>query len=229
MNYSKNLRKTAMAKRVILMLGIAAFIGFVIGSVLGYILKTHLTAENEGKTEVQIIEQGQVRPLIYGAYDDYSFTKEISIDWDVGDIDFIPIDCKMSEERQEFVYYLCSGYNLDFTLVMALIQHESNFNPSVISSTNDYGYMQINEINQDWLTETLGITDYTDPYQNIRAGTFVLRKLFERYQDTNMVLMAYNMGEKGASCLWRKGVFETEYTQSILTIQEQLNEQLEGD
>ena len=135
----------------------------------------------------------------------------------------------MPEEQQEFVYYLCSGYNLDFTLVMALIQHESSFDPNVISSTNDYGYMQINAINHDWLTETIGVTDYTDPYQNIRAGVFVLRKLFERYQDTNMVLMAYNMGENGASRLWEKGIFETDYTQSILTIQEQFNDQLEGD
>ena len=78
---------------------------------------------------------------------------------------------------------------------MALIQHESSFDPNVISSTNDYGYMQINAINHNWLTETIGVTDYTDPYQNIRAGVFVLRKLFERYQDTNMVLMAYNMGK----------------------------------
>lgn len=112
---------------------------------------------------------------------------------------------------------------------MALIQHESSFDPNVISNTNDYGYMQINAINHDWLTETIGVTDYTDPYQNIRAGVFVLRKLFERYQDTDMVLMAYNMGENGASRLWEKGIFETDYTQSILTIQEQFNDQLEGD
>ena len=155
--------------------------------------------------------------------------KNLSLDWGVGDLDFKPLDCKMPEEQQEFVYYLCSGYNLDFTLVMALIQHESSFDPNVISNTNDYGYMQINAINHDWLTETIGVTDYTDPYQNIRAGVFVLRKLFERYQDTDMVLMAYNMGENGASRLWEKGIFETDYTQSILTIQEQFNDQLEGD
>ena len=134
----------------------------------------------------------------------------------------------MPEEQQEFVYYLCSGYNLDFTLVMALIQHESSFDPNVISSTNDYGYMQINAINHNWLTETIGVTDYTDPYQNIRAGVFVLRKLFERYQDTNMVLMAYNMGKMVLPFVG-KGIFETDYTQSILTIQEQFNDQLEGD
>lgn len=228
MNYSKNLSKSEMTRRLISTLIIVLLFGLAIGSILGYALGSHITAKDEEKSEVYMIEQGQVNLLYMGVYEDHSFTKEISIDWDVGDVDFIPIECEMPEEQQEFVYYLCSGYNLDFTLVMALIQYESNFNPNVISSTNDYGYMQINVINQDWLTETLGVTDYTDPYQNIRAGIFVLRKLFERYQDTNMVLMAYNIGENGASCLWKKGVFETEYTQSVLAIQKQFNDQIEG-
>lgn len=229
MNYSKNLRKAAMAKRVIIMLFIALFLGLAVGGVSGYALKTHITAKDKGKEEIHTSEHVSTKTLVYGAYDDRCFTEEISLDWGAGDLDFTPLDCKMPEEQQEFVFYLCSGYNLDFTLVMALIQHESSFDPNVISSTNDYGYMQINLVNHQWLTETLGVTDYLDPYQNIRAGVFTLRKLFERYQDTDMVLMAYNMGETGASRLWEKGVFSTDYTESILTIQEQFNDQLEGD
>lgn len=229
MNYSKNLRKVAMAKRIIASWAVVAVVFSLVGGLSGYALKTHITAKDRGKEEIHTSEQLSTETLVYGAYDERRFTEEISLDRGVGDLDFKPLDCKMPEEQQEFVYYLCSGYNLDFTLVMALIQHESSFDPNVISSTNDYGYMQINAINHDWLTETIGVTDYTDPYQNIRAGVFVLRKLFERYQDTNMVLMAYNMGENGASRLWEKGIFETDYTQSILTIQEQFNDRLEGD
>ena len=89
--------------------------------------------------------------------------------------------------------------------------------------------MQINQINHQWLTDTLGVTDFTDPYQNIRAGVFVLRKLFERYQDTNMVLMSYNMGEDGAARLWEKGIYSTDYTEKILNYQTQFNEQLGGE
>ena len=173
--------------------------------------------------------QAEDKTLVYGAYDDRIFTQEISLDWGAGDLNFIPLQCDMPQEEQEFLFYLCNGYNIDFCLVMAMIQHESNFDPDIISKTNDHGYMQINVQNHEWLTKTLGVTDYLDPYQNIRAGVFVLRKLFERYQDTDMVLMAYNMGENAASCLWEKGIFETDYTQSILTIQQQFNDQLEGD
>ena len=107
--------------------------------------------------------------------------------------------------------------------------NDTEFDASVISITNDYGLMQINEINHEWLTETIGVTDYLDPYQNMRAGCYILRKLFERYQDTELVLMCYNIGEKGASRLWEEGIYETNYTQSVLTIQEQFYRQMESE
>ena len=229
MNYSKNIKRADIGKRVILS-WCAVAVGFLlIGGVSGYTLKTHITAKQSSQDERQTNIQAEDKTLVYGAYDDRCFTEEVSLDWGAGDLDFTPLDCRMPEEEQEFVFYLCSGYNMDFTLVMALIEHESHFDPAAISKTNDYGYMQINVQNHEWLTETLGVTDYTDPYQNIRAGVFVLRKLFERYQDVELVLMAYNMGENGAGRLWDKGVFRTDYTQEILNIQQQFIEQLEGD
>ena len=216
-----------MVKRVLILIGAALGIGLVIGSVSGYTLKTHITAKNKEKSTERRLERSSTETLVYGAYDNRTFTQEISLDWGAGDLDFTPLDCKMPEEQQEFTYYLCTGYNLDFTLVMALIQNESSFDPSVVSATHDY--MQINEMNHQWLTDTLGVTDFTDPYQNIRAGVFVLRKLYERYQDTNMVLMAYNMGEDAAARLWEKGIYSTDYTEKILNYQMQFNEQLGGE
>lgn len=226
MNYSKNLRKAAMAKRVIVSWVIVAAIGLSVGGTLGYALKTYIIAKAEQKEEMQTSEQVQEEMPVFGEYDDRCFTEELSFDWSAGDLDFIPLDCAMDEELQEFTYYLCTAYNIDFTLVIALIQHESSFKADVISKTNDYGLMQINKTNHTWLTDTLGVTDYLDPYQNVRAGMFILRKLFERYDDTDMVLMCYNMGEDGAARLWDKGIYHTKYTQSILTVQQQYNEQL---
>ena len=229
MNYSKNLRKAAMAKRIIASWAVVAVVFSLVGGLSGYALKTHITAKDREKEKIHTSEQVSTETLVYGAYDERCFTEEISLDWGVGDLDFKPLDCKMPEEQQEFTYYLCTGYNLDFTLVMALIQNESSFDPSVVSATHDYGYMQINEMNHQWLTDTLGVTNFTDPYQNIRAGVFVLRKLYERYQDTNMVLMAYNMGEDAAARLWEKGIYSTDYTEKILNYQMHFNEQLGGE
>ena len=128
-----------MAKRVLILLGVSLGVGLMIGGVSGYALKTHITARDKDKSIECTLEQGSTDTLVYGAYDDRVFTQEISLDWDVNNGDFTPLDCKMPEEQQEFTYYLCSGYNIDFALVMALIQNESSFDPAVISTTNDYG------------------------------------------------------------------------------------------
>ena len=76
--------------------------------------------------------------------------------------------------------------------------------------------MQINECNHAELSDKLGITDFTEPYQNIRAGMYILRRLFEKYDEPALVCTAYNMGEYGASVLWEKGIYETAYSQKVL-------------
>lgn len=163
----------------------------------------------------------------YGAYDGRVFNSEMSLDWGAGDLEFIPLDCALDERTQEFVFYICQGYNIDWTLVMAIMQQESSFRHEVISDSGDYGLMQINKMNHEWLTETLGVTDFLDKEQNIRAGVFILRKLFEEYTEPNLVLMSYNMGQKGAGRLWEKGIYSTPYVENILKYQEEFNEQLE--
>lgn len=113
--------------------------------------------------------------------------------------DFTPLNVPMDESLQEYVYWMADAYEVDFTFLMALIRNESNFQADVISTTNDYGLMQINQKNHEWLSNAVGVTDFLDPYQNIQAGIYILGTLFEKYDDPHKVLMAYNMGESGAS------------------------------
>lgn len=230
-NYQRAMNRSDMAKRIITSWVIVAVAGLLIGYILGSIITTHISHRNKGKEETPTTEQvteNDTEYTVYGFYDDRRFDQEISLDWGVDDLDFTPLDCSMPKEHQEFLFYLCAGYNLDFTLVMALIEQESTFRADIVSKSNDYGYMQINKINHQWLTETIGITDFLDPYQNMRAGCFILRQLFEKYQDADLVLMAYNMGENGASKLWQQNVFSTQYTEKIFRYQEAFNEQLGG-
>lgn len=229
MNYSKSIKRADIAKRVILSWFTVAVAFTLIGGVSGYALKNHITAKQSGNDGQQTNIQAEDKTLVYGVYDDRIFTQEISLDWEAGDLDFVPLQCDISYEEQEFLFYLCSGYNIDFCLVMAVIQTESEFDTDAVSVTGDYGLMQINEMNHDWLTESIGVTDYLDPYQNMRAGCYIFRKLFERYQDTELVLMAYKMGENGASRLWKHGIFFTDYTEKVLNWQYIFQKQLEGD
>lgn len=49
MNYSKNLRRVALAKRVIILMCIAFIIGMVIGGIGGYALKTYSVAQSSNQ------------------------------------------------------------------------------------------------------------------------------------------------------------------------------------
>lgn len=215
MNYSRNIKKASIGKRILISWVAVAIIFSLVGFGISAVCSNHNT-ESENQKEV----------LIFDKPDGKIFEGDISGEW-VGNLKFVPLNVPMDDDLQEFIFDLSAAYGMDFTFVMALIQYESNYNPSVISATNDYGLMQINEINQPRLKEQLEITNFLDPYENVRAGMFVLRGLFQKYETPEKVLMAYNMGEGGASRLWNQGVFEINYSKSILQIQQNLNAELE--
>lgn len=147
--------------------------------------------------------------------------------WEI-DNTFNALDVPMDTEMQEYIFEQCEENGIDFAFVMAQIKQESSFRPNVISPTNDYGLMQINKMNHGWLSKELGITDFLDARQNVRAGMYILRGLFEKYEDPAMVLMAYNMGEPGAKKLWNKGIYTTSYVENIEKYQSEFINELEG-
>jgi soluble lytic murein transglycosylase-like protein len=131
-------------------------------------------------------------------------------------LQFTPLDIPLDPAVQEFTYYLADEYGVDFYLVLAMIKAESGYNSGLISRTNDYGLMQINKINHGWIADNLKLTDMLDPYQNIRAGVYILADLIGKYGTVECALMAYNLGESGANALWRGGVYETRYVRVVM-------------
>ena len=219
MNYSRNIKKASIGRRVLISWVVVAIFFSLVGFGIGRISpKSGSSPPPETTTQKEI--------LIFGKPDGKIFEGEMPGEW-AGDLEFVPLDVPMDEDLQEFVFYLSAAYEMDFTFVMALIQQESRYTPDIISVTNDYGLMQINKMNHPYLKEQLEITDFLNPYDNIRAGMFILRKLFEKYETPEKVLMAYNMGENGASRLWEQGVFEINYSKSVLQIQQEMNAELE--
>lgn len=224
MNYSENTTKSKAAtlkaahrkkrtRKVIISWIVILIIGILIGN---GIAKIGLAADKK-----QTLQQfSEVEP--YGTIDGKTFNWGLSSDWTSGaELGFIPLEVGIDEDLQEFIYCLSYGYNIDFPFVMGLIQTESTFNSDIVSSTNDYGLMQINTVNHEWLQEKLGIKDFLDPYQNTRSGIYILRNLFEKYEDPAKVLMAYNLGETGAKKLWNQGIYETDYTRKVFNNIEQ--------
>lgn len=215
MNYSRSIKKASIGRRIVISWLIVAAVFSLIGLGIGVLIPQSGAAD---------IEPEEVSPdvLIYGAPDgkiyEGGFPESYELENDFVFTTEIPVT--FGEDLQEFTYYLSAAYDIDYTLVLAIISKESAFMPDGISSTNDYGLMQINACNHEWLTEELGITDFIDPYENIKAGLFILRGLFEKYDSTSKVLMAYNMGENGASKLWEQGIFESNYSKDVLQKQE---------
>lgn len=136
---------------------------------------------------------------------------------------------------QDFIFVEAGEAGVDYELVLAIIINESRCDPNAISKTNDYGLMQINQINHEWLAEEYGLTDMLDPRQNIIAGITILSELsiYDDGTDAGLhkMLMAYNMGPTGASRVWANGTYRTAYSEAVLRIRDALicGEYTKGD
>lgn len=132
----------------------------------------------------------------------------------------------LADELQEYTFSLCKENNLDYEMVLAMMDQESDYKEKMISKTNDYGLMQINEVNHGWLKTELGIEDFLDAEQNILAGVRILSELTGKYEDPHQALMAYNNGEAGAKRLWGQGKTTSEYSRSIMARAEELRKEM---
>lgn len=132
-------------------------------------------------------------------------------------IENIYYDCPLSHDLQDYIRELCSENGIPMSLVIAMIDVESSFDPDAISSTDDYGLMQINKSNHGWL-RTHGVTDVLDPYQNVLGGIIILSQCYNG--NMSKALMEYNLGLGSASKLWDKGVYSTYYSRTVLATKE---------
>lgn len=91
-------------------------------------------------------------------------------------------------------------YNVDESLIYAVIRTESGFDPDAVSSANACGLMQITPATFDWLQFKKDIDDKMDssylfdPSINIEYGTYFLSILLDRYEDVSVAVSAYNAG-----------------------------------
>lgn len=122
------------------------------------------------------------------------------------------LDIPLSAYMQDYIMRQSDARGVDPNLVFAIMKVESNFNPNAVSKTNDFGLMQINKSNFGWLN----ITKPLDPKQNVNAGLYIIEDLSKKYDNEHQILMAYNMGSRGASKYWKRGVYESEYSRKVM-------------
>lgn len=142
------------------------------------------------------------------------------------DTEVFLFDIPLSDSLQRYIYEICADEGVPVTLALAMIEHESGFNPEVISSIDDYGLMQINAINHEWLEEKYRVADFLNPYQNAFCGITIIGSYIEKYGDYGKALMAYNMGDYGAQKSWENGVTSSSYSTTILDLMQKYEEVL---
>ena len=81
-------------------------------------------------------------------------------------------------------------YNVDGNLVKAIIQHESGGNNIKSPDSTATGLMQLTHDT----AASLGVTDPTNPDQNVRGGTQLFSQLLQQYKDPKLALAAYYAG-----------------------------------
>ena len=135
-------------------------------------------------------------------------------------------DVPLSDGFQDYIRAKCSEYDVPMELVIALIDKESSFRSDVVSKSNDYGYMQINKCNREWLSETLGVSNFLDPYENVLCGIYIISGHLEKTDgNIELALMRYNCGATGARRLWEQGTYSTSYSRSVMILYESYKEE----
>jgi soluble lytic murein transglycosylase-like protein len=93
---------------------------------------------------------------------------------------------------EKLVRVAAERHNVDPALVRAVIETESNWNPSAYSRKGAGGLMQLIPTT----AQRYGANDVFNPQQNIDAGVRHLKGLLERYNgNLELALAAYNAGE----------------------------------
>ena len=137
---------------------------------------------------------------------------------------------KLNSKLQSWIFEYCDTKKISPCLVLAIIEQESECDPDctyITETEESVGWMQIQEKWHRDRMDRLGVTDLTDPYQNIQTGIDYLLELFETKPEVEWVLNAYNGGKAYADKMQEKKI-DTDYSQKILRRATELERNLYG-
>ena len=131
----------------------------------------------------------------------------------------------LSLDTQKTVWILCEYDSRLFCTIMAIAKRESLFKLDAKGDKGrSIGMMQINVKWQRDRIERLGITDLTDPIQNVTVGMDYINYLCTMISPedpkaaygTHKLFMAYNSGYWGAKNQWKVGTTTSNYSETCV-------------
>ena len=101
---------------------------------------------------------------------------------------------------KDLVTYNARENNIEASLIFSVIKAESKFDTNAKSKAGAIGLMQIKLETANYMLSLLGESEITEddlylPNINIKLGTKYLDYLFERFEDFDVTICAYNAGE----------------------------------
>ncbi|MBN2795417.1 MAG: transglycosylase SLT domain-containing protein [Clostridia bacterium] len=137
-------------------------------------------------------------------------------------LELTPLD----EETAKIVLTYADEYDIRPSLILGIMDLESNFNQYLVGTSQDRGYMQIIPGTEKWLAkaygEELGLTynpeNIFDPEYNIALAVKYLSVLDEQYKgNVTKMLTSYNRGDAGLKSWYEEhGTYETAYSRVVL-------------
>jgi len=124
-------------------------------------------------------------------------------------------------------------YAVDYRLVLAVMDAESNFRHDVVSDAGAIGIMQVKSIVAREFSREVGIPFERDvlrcPHANVRFGVYYLSWLRRHYDNDYAILFAYNVGiTRARQSMQRSSEPKTWYTRKVMEEYERNRSRLPG-
>jgi len=102
-----------------------------------------------------------------------------------------PLHVEKENRFHPYIFQAASRYQIEPSLIMAVIMAESGYNPKAVSAKGAKGLMQL----MPKTAKSLGVEDIFNPEENVNGGAKYLKQLIKRYNgDIELALAAYNAG-----------------------------------
>ncbi|MBR3697258.1 MAG: lytic transglycosylase domain-containing protein [Clostridia bacterium] len=128
------------------------------------------------------------------------------------EIDKIVLEKLYPRKFSNYVEEASQKYDVEESLIFAIIKNESNFIDSISSRKGAKGLMQLMEATAFEVAETMGISniDLSNPKTNIEIGTKYYSYLYNKYKNYRLALAAYNAGAGNVDKWISSGTLESD-------------------
>ena len=125
-------------------------------------------------------------------------------------------DVTVSADYGPIIHSMSDKYDIEPSLIRAVITVESNWNYNAVSNKGAIGLMQL----MPSTAKDMSVGNPYNPEENIEGGTRYLRYLLDKFNDLPLALAAYNAGPKTVEYYGRiPSITETEqYVKKVLSI-----------